>query len=139
MNKENTNLEKHKEIMSLLNKYVLDTRKSKSKLIEKHPSIITCILSRCKKISVCWDLRYLVPNPQVNLNTCKKWKENIGFYSRNNTLHKPKHKLITTLSYQEISLILLALNHLKNTYKDFKPLERIINKLSNTNILKGYS
>jgi len=128
----------HNDILKKLSQYVLDKRKAKEKIIEKHPTIIPCILQRCRKIPICWDLRYLIPNPQVNITNCKKWKKGEGFYSRNNSYHKPPNKLLSVFSYQEISLILLALNYLKGTYKDFKPLERIIKKLEKTNILKGY-
>lgn len=91
-----------------------------------------CLQSRCKDIGNCWDLKTLSLREPLKLANCETWRKPI---TQQQLL--PKQTCMLRFSTNEYNLILLALQLLKQNYKEPAKIERLIDKVTFCNQLLG--
>jgi hypothetical protein len=109
-------------------------RKLKEKLLEKYPAFTICLLSKCKDILKCYNLKDLTYRDYKLLSTCQKFSKVLGKDNRN---YLPKTISTLKFSDMELSIIVLALRDLETTYRDKDTIKRLIEKLNRIKSLHG--
>jgi hypothetical protein len=110
-------------------------RKLREQINEKYPNFTLCLISKCKGLKLCWNLKTLYPNPKrINyIGRCDNWLKVL----EPKKLYLPKTKSIFSYSNMEIALLNLALINLLDIYKNKEIVKKLIEKLNQSYELHG--